>query len=164
MLHNLKQLNSQNLSKEEKYATATQSIRAVCHGESSMIANLANTSAILKEIFNWHWIGFYIVADNELVLGPFQGPVACTRIAYDRGVCGTSWKTQNTIVVGNVHEFPGHIACSSLSNSEIVVPIINNDAVLAVLDADSVNFNDFDDTDKLNLEKICSYLAKYFRT
>lgn len=150
------------MSKPQKYEEAFKSIIGIYEGEKNLIANLANTAAILKEIFNWHWVGFYLVDGNELILGPFQGPVACTRIAFGKGVCGTAWQGKKTVVVDNVHLFPGHIACSSLSNSEIVVCVFKNESVVAVLDVDSENFCDFDETDKLNLEKICSSLAKYF--
>ena len=141
MSHNLNQLNFENSDKKEKYTGVIRAIEAVCEGENDLIANLANTAAILKEIFNWHWIGFYLVKEGELVLGPFQGPIACTRIAYGKGVCGKAWQDKISIVVADVHKFPGHIACSALSNSEIVVPIIKNEEVVAVLDADSIIFS-----------------------
>jgi GAF domain-containing protein len=140
--------------KSEKYSALLPQIQALIEKEPDLTANLANICAALKATFNWWWIGFYIVKDNQLVLGPFQGPVACTRIDFGKGVCGTAWQQHKTIIVPNVHLFPGHIACSALSNSEIVVPIIKNNAVMAVLDIDSEQFNTFDETDKLYLEKL----------
>jgi L-methionine (R)-S-oxide reductase len=149
-------------SKSEKYKLCLQQITALCEGESNRTANLANTAALLKEYFNWFWIGFYLVSEDELVLGPFQGPVACTRIAYGRGVCGTAWSNKNTIVVENVDLFPGHIACSASSKSEIVVPIIREGNVVAVIDADSEWLAHFDQADKAGLEAIAQYLATVF--
>ncbi|MBS1744315.1 MAG: GAF domain-containing protein [Bacteroidetes bacterium] len=146
-------------SKEERYQALLPQIKALIEGEPDTIANLANISAALKEQFNWLWIGFYLVKNNELVLGPFQGPVACTRIKKGRGVCGTAWEKAATLVVPDVEKFPGHIACSSLSRSEIVLPVIHNEEVVAVLDVDSVLLNDFDDTDKKYLEEIISWIA-----
>jgi L-methionine (R)-S-oxide reductase len=148
-------------SKAEIYQSLIPQIKALLHGEPDLIANLANVTAALKEQFNWLWVGFYLVKpfgsakdDKELVLGPFQGPVACTRIKKGRGVCGASWQQAATLVVPDVEKFPGHIACSSLSKSEIVVPVIKNNEVIAVLDADSELLNQFDETDKKYLEKI----------
>lgn len=146
-------------SKEERYQALLPQIKALIEGEPDTIANLANISAALKEQFNWLWIGFYLVKNNELVLGPFQGPVACTRIKKGRGVCGTAWEKAATLVVPDVEKFPGHIACSSLSRSEIVLPVMHNEEVVAVLDVDSVLLNDFDDTDKKYLEEIISWIA-----
>ncbi len=123
-----------------------------------MIAKMANVSAALHETFGFWWTGFYRVENDELVLGPFQGPIACTRIKYGRGVCGTSWQRGETVIVPNVHEFPGHIACSSASNSEIVVPLIRDNKVIAVLDIDSTEFGTFDETDKAYLEQIVGLL------
>ena len=127
-------------------------------GEPDLVANLANIAAALKEQFGWFWVGFYIVKDRELVVGPFQGPVACTRIRKGRGVCGTAWEKAQTIIVPNVEKFPGHIACSSLSKSEIVVPIIRNKHVVALLDADSNACDDFDTTDQQFLEAIVNLI------
>ena len=127
-------------------------------GEPDLVANLANIAAALKEQFGWFWVGFYIVKDSELVVGPFQGPVACTRIRKGRGVCGTAWEKAATIIVPDVEKFPGHIACSSLSKSEIVVPIIRNKHVVAVLDADSNACDDFDTTDQQFLEAIVNLI------
>ena len=123
-----------------------------------MIAKMANVSAALHETFGFWWTGFYRVENDELVLGPFQGPIACTRIKYGRGVCWTSWQREETVIVPNVHEFPGHIACSSASNSEIVVPLIRDNKVIAVLDIDSTEFGTFDETDKAYLEQIVGLL------
>jgi len=141
-------------TKEEQYESLLPQVKALLEGEPDLIANLANVTGALKEQFNWLWIGFYLVKDDELVLGPFQGPVACTRIKKGRGVCGTSWAKEETLIVPDVERFPGHIACSSLSRSEIVVPIIRNKKVVAVLDADSIELNQYDTIDKKYLEKI----------
>lgn len=141
-------------SKEDQYTGLLPQIRGLLTGESDLIANLANVAAALKVQFEWLWVGFYIVKQNELVLGPFQGPVACTRIKKGRGVCGTSWRLAKTLIVADVEKFPGHIACSSLSKSEIVVPVIRNNEVVAVLDLDSENYDSFDKTDQYFLEKI----------
>ena len=141
-------------TKDEQYQSLLPQIKGLLEGETDLIANLANISAALKEQFNWLWIGFYLVKDNELVLGPFQGPVACTRIKKGRGVCGRSWAERKTLIVPDVAKFPGHIACSSLSRSEIVVPIVRQNNVVAVLDADSEQLNSFDETDKHFLEQI----------
>jgi len=123
-------------------------------GETDLVANLANVSAALKEQFGWLWVGFYLVKNEVLVLGPFQGPVACTRIQKGRGVCGTSWAQQKTLIVPDVEKFPGHIACSSLSKSEIVIPLVRNNAFVGLLDVDSEQLNAFDQTDQFYLEKI----------
>jgi GAF domain-containing protein len=149
-------------TKEEQYKNILLQIQALVEGEMDIIANMANVAAVLKAQFNWWWIGFYLVKGNELVLAPFQGPVACTRIAKGRGVCGAAWLQQKTMVVDDVHKFPGHIACSAESKSEIVVPIFKNKEVVAVLDADSEYLAHFDETDKRFLEKIVSLF--YFPT
>lgn len=143
-----------NGTKEEQYESLIPQINALIESESDLVANLANIAASLKEQFGWFWVGFYMVKLDELVLGPFQGPVACTRIKLGRGVCGTSWKEAKTIVVDDVEKFPGHIACSSLSRSEIVIPIIRNGQVLGVLDVDSSTLSTFDQTDAEYLQKI----------
>jgi|SRR5205809_2083791 len=143
-------------TKEEQYKSLLTQINGLLEGETDLIANLANVAAALKEQFNWLWVGFYLVKNNELVVGPFQGPVACTRIKKGRGVCGTSWAEAKTIIVADVEKFPGHIACSSLSRSEIVVPVIKNNEVVAVLDADSERLNHYDETDQKYLEAILS--------
>jgi GAF domain-containing protein len=140
--------------KLESYRSLIPQIKALIFGEEDLIANLANVAAALKEQFKWFWVGFYLVKGNELVLGPFQGPVACTRIAYGRGVCGSSWKQGKTLIVPDVEKFPGHIACSSLSKSEIVIPVIRSGTVVGVLDVDSENLDYFDATDKTYLEEI----------
>ena len=145
-------------SKQEQYQSLLPQIRSLVEGEADLIANLANVCAALKTQFNFFWVGFYLVKNEELVLGPFQGPVACTRIAKGRGVCGASWQQQHTIIVDNVEAFPGHIACSSLSKSEIVVPLIYSGEVVAVLDIDSDQLTDFDDSDKKYLEEIVNLI------
>lgn len=145
--------------KAAKYEELLPQIAAVIADETDLIANLANITAMLKEVFDFFWVGFYRVVGEELVLGPFQGPLACTRIAFGKGVCGASAIQQQTIIVPNVHEFPGHIACSSLSNSEIVVPLIVSGKTSLVLDVDSTAFNDFDEVDKYGLEKIVGLLT-----
>ena len=141
-------------TKEEQYQALIPQIKGLLEGEPDLIANLANIAAALKEQFKWLWVGFYLVKNDELVLGPFQGPVACTRIKKGRGVCGTSWKDEATLVVEDVEKFPGHIACSSLSRSEIVVPLFHKNVVVGVLDADSEDLSHFDKTDKKYLEEI----------
>ena len=145
-------------SKEEQYLTLIPQIKGLLSGESNLVANLANTAAALKEQFGWFWVGFYLVDQNELVLGPFQGPVACTRIQKGRGVCGTSWAEAKTLIVPDVEKFPGHIACSSLSKSEIVVPLLKDGVVWGVLDVDSSDYNQFYTTDQQYLESIVSIL------
>lgn len=145
-------------SKEEQYLALIPQIKALIEGETDLVANLANITGALKEQFGWFWVGFYLVKGEQLVLGPFQGPVACTRISKGRGVCGTSWAKAETLIVPDVEKFPGHIACSSLSRSEIVVPLINNGAVWGVLDVDSELLDQFDETDKTHLEKIVSLI------
>ncbi|MCW3078960.1 GAF domain-containing protein [Segetibacter sp.] len=145
-------------SKEEQYQALLPQMRALLTGETDLVANLANVTAALKEQFNWLWVGFYVVKGDELVLGPFQGPVACTRIRKGRGVCGTAWQQVKTLIVPDVEKFPGHIACSSLSKSEIVVPVIKADEVVAVLDVDSEAYNLFDEVDKKYLEEIVTLI------
>lgn len=147
-------------SKEEKYRALLPQLRSLIEGEDDLIANLANVSAALKETFRFFWVGFYRVQGEELVLGPFQGPIACTRIRKGRGVCGTAWAKAETLIVPDVDAFPGHIACSSLSRSEIVVPLIrrNEHEVWGVLDVDSENLNSFDEIDARFLEEVCSWL------
>src|ERR1700753_2349726 len=136
-----------SVDKAEQYQSLIPQIEALITGEPDMVANLANICAALKEQFKWFWVGFYLVKDNELVLGPFQGPVACTRIAYGKGVCGAAWQEQKTLIVPDVDAFPGHIACSSLSKSEIVVPVFSGHEVVAVLDVDSEELDQFDQGD-----------------
>ena len=140
--------------KAEQYQSLIPQIEALLYGEPDLVANLANICAALKEQFKWFWVGFYLVKNDELVLGPFQGPVACTRIGLGKGVCGAAWLQQKTLVVADVEQFPGHIACSSLSKSEIVIPLFKNDKVVAVLDVDSEELDQFDETDAHYLEAI----------
>lgn len=149
------------MNKADKYTTIFQTIQSVVEGESDMVANMANVAALLHEEFGFWWTGFYRVdqESDQLVLGPFQGPVACTRIPFGKGVCGTAWERSETVIVPDVHQFPGHIACSSASNSEIVVPVFQGKKVIAVLDIDSTEFNTFDQTDKEWLEKIVSLIG-----
>ena len=137
-----------------QYQSLIPQIKSLLEGETDVVANMANVCAALKEQFGWFWVGFYLVKQDELVLGPFQGPVACTRIQKGRGVCGTSWAQEKTLIVPNVEEFPGHIACSNLSKSEIVIPIIKNGEVIGVFDVDSEFLNQFDEVDQKALEKI----------
>ena len=155
-------------TKTEQYESLIPQIKGLLEGEPDVIANLANIAGALKEQFNWLWTGFYLVkpafaktsADKELVLGPFQGPIACTRIRKGKGVCGTSWEKSKTLIVPDVQKFPGHIACSSLSRSEIVVPFFFNGEVAGVLDVDSTELNYFDANDKVYLEQIVSLIAQ----
>ncbi len=156
-------------SKAKQYQSLIPQIRAVLEGEPDLVANMANVVAALKEQFGWFWVGFYLVKpsaittaegeDFELVLGPFQGPVACTRIKKGRGVCGNSWAQAKTLIVPDVEKFPGHIACSSLSRSEIVIPLIHNGEVVAVLDVDSDEYDQFDTTDQQYLEEIVELIS-----
>ena len=145
---------AQSADKKSKYETLVPQIKALTEGETDLIANLANVCAALKQTFDFFWVGFYLVRQEQLVLGPFQGPLACTRIEYGKGVCGASWKTAQTILVPDVDQFPGHIACSSASKSEIVVPGILQGKVFLVLDVDSDKLNDFDHEDARGLEAI----------
>lgn len=145
-------------TKAEKYEAILPQIHALIADEPDLYANLSNISAALKEAFGFFWVGFYLVKGDQLVLGPFQGPIACTRISKGRGVCGTSWNEGKTILVPNVDEFPGHIACSSASKSEIVIPVFKGDTVAMVLDVDSDELDDFDSTDQEHLEKLMKML------
>jgi len=142
------------MTKEEKYQSLLPQIQELTKNEPDVTANLANIAAALKQTFGFFWVGFYIVKENELVLGPFQGPIACTRISFGKGVCGTAWKERQTIIVPDVEQFPGHIACSSESKSEIVVPLFENGEVVGVLDIDSDRLNEFDEVDAEYLGKI----------
>jgi GAF domain-containing protein len=142
------------MTKQEKYQTLLPQIQELVRNERDLIANLANITAELKQVFGFFWTGFYLVRENELVLGPFQGPIACTRIAFGKGVCGTAWKERRTIIVPDVEQFHGHIACNSESKSEIVVPLFSNSEIIGVLDIDSDQLNTFDETDAVYLEKI----------
>jgi GAF domain-containing protein len=149
---------SKGLTKKEKYEALYPQLEALLSAETDIVANMANFAAALKEIFDFFWVGFYVVKNDELILAPFQGPVACTRIRFGKGVCGTSWARKQTIVVPDVEQFPGHIACSSLSRSEIVVPVIKDDKVVAVLDVDSNELSAFDNDDAKYLEEIVRLL------
>lgn len=146
-------------TKEEQYQSLIPQIKGLIIGEEDLVANLANIAAALKQQFDWLWVGFYLVKKDELVLGPFQGPVACTRIKKGRGVCGKSWELASTLIVPDVEKFEGHIACSSLSKSEIVLPLFNKETVVGVLDIDSIELNTFDSTDQQYLEQIVSLLS-----
>jgi GAF domain-containing protein len=146
-------------NKAEQYQSLIPQIEALVQGEHDAIANMANVCAALKQQFNWFWVGFYLVKNGALVLGPFQGPVACTRIGLGKGVCGAAWQQQKVLVVPNVEEFPGHIACSSLSQSEIVLPIFKDEEVVGVLDVDSEYLNHFDDIDALYLQQILQLIS-----
>lgn len=148
-----------NGTKESQYSSLLPQVSALLSGESDMIANMANVSAALKEQFGFFWVGFYLVRGEELVLGPFQGPVACTRIKKGKGVCGTAWNNAESLIVPDVDAFPGHIACSSLSRSEIVVPLFKDNQVFAVLDVDSELLDAFDDTDRKYLEELVALLT-----
>ncbi len=145
-------------SKEQQYQSLIPQVKGLLTGETDLVANMANVAAALKEQFQWFWVGFYVVKNGELVLAPFQGPVACTRIQEGRGVCGTAWLRAETLIVADVAKFPGHIACNSLSKSEIVVPVKRNGQVVAVLDVDSEAYHFFDDTDKKYLEEIVAFI------
>lgn len=147
-------------SREEKYHALLPQIESLVAGEADLIANLANTAAAIKEVFDFHWVGFYRNVNGELILGPFQGPVACTRIPAGKGVCGRSVQEKRTIIVPDVEAFPGHIACSSLSKSEIVVPLLYGGEVKLVLDIDSIHLSDFTDIDREQLERIVGILKK----
>lgn len=150
------------LSKADQYRQLLPQLTALTTGEPDLVANLANTAAALRQAFGFFWVGFYLVKDDELVLGPFQGPIACTRIRHGKGVCGSSWAQAATLLVPDVEQFPGHIACSSASKSEIVVPLIQNGRVVAVLDVDSDQLNDFDTTDQQFLEQLAQLAASWF--
>ena len=149
-------------SKTERYASLLPQIKGLMEGETDLVANLANVAAALKEQFGWLWVGFYLVKGDQLVVGPFQGPVACTRIRKGKGVCGTSWERAETLIVPDVEAFPGHIACSSLSRSEIVVPVFHQGEVAGVLDVDSEQLHAFDEEDRRWLEEVTQLLAEQF--
>lgn len=155
---------SQSTDKATRYQELIPQVEALTSGEPDLIANLSNIAAALRQSMNFFWVGFYIVKNNagsqELVLGPFQGPIACTRIGFGKGVCGASWKEKKTIIVPNVDEFPGHIACSSDSKSEIVLPAFKNNEVALILDVDSDTLNDFNDTDAQYLQQVMSLIEK----
>ena len=149
---------TQSTDKQEQYQSLIPQIEALLYGEHDLIANQANICAALKEQFKWFWVGFYMAKGGELVLAPFQGPVACTRIAKGKGVCGAAWEQGKTLIVPDVDAFPGHIACSSLSRSEIVIPVYHNDQIIGVLDVDSEELDQFDETDAKYLEQIVKLL------
>jgi L-methionine (R)-S-oxide reductase len=151
---------STSTNKKEKYQTLLSQLEGLVAGEPDLIANLSNVTAALKQTMDFFWVGFYMVKGDQLVLGPFQGPIACTRINFGKGVCGTSWKEKKTIIVPNVDEFPGHIACSSASKSEIVLPAMKEDKVFLVLDVDSDKLDDFDEIDQQSLEKVMRLIEK----
>ena len=156
---------SKTASREQLYSEITPQIESLIAGERDLVANLANSAAALKEAFGFFWVGFYIAKDGELVLGPFQGPVACTRIAFDKGVCGHAYRRRQTVVVPDVNEFPGHVACSSASKSEIVVPIFgDDDSVFGVLDVDSDQLDDFSAVDQEGLENIVKVIERSIRS
>ncbi|MFN4124000.1 MAG: GAF domain-containing protein [Flavobacteriales bacterium] len=156
-------LFDKNQTKAAIYTQLVEQIEALIAPDHDLVASLANISALLKEVFQFHWVGFYRVQDKELVLGPFQGPLACVKIGYGKGVCGTAWQNGATIIVPDVHQFPGHIACSSLSNSEIVVPVMDKKGeVQLVLDVDSEHFTAFDNDDQNGLEAIAALITKYY--
>jgi L-methionine (R)-S-oxide reductase len=159
---------STSTDKQERYATLIPQIQSLIEGESDVIANLSNIAAALRQTMGFFWVGFYLVKNNaapaerqELVLGPFQGPIACTRIQFGKGVCGASWKEKKVMLVPDVEKFPGHIACSSASQSEIVLPAFKNGEVALVLDVDSDKLNDFDETDRQALEKLMRIIEKF---
>ena len=155
---------TRNMDKIEKYKLLTEQIRSLIEGETDSVAVMANVCAAIHEAMGFWWTGFYRVKENELVLGPFQGPVACMHISFGKGVCGTAWKEERTIIVPDVEQFPGHIACSSLSRSEIVVPVFSKGGeVVAVLDIDSKELATFDDIDQQNLEEICRMLSPFIK-
>jgi GAF domain-containing protein len=162
VLRMAEELNIANGTREERYKELIPQIRALISGESNLIANLANICAALKETFGFLWVGFYLVEHDDLVLGPFQGPIACTRISLGKGVCGTCWETEESIIVDNVDAFPGHIACSSASKSEIVVPIKKYGDVIGVLDVDSDQLNDFSTIDQKYLEELMTCVSDCF--
>lgn len=149
------------MDKLELYEELLPQVNALLNEETDLIANLGNISAAIHYTFNFHWTGFYLVRNNELVLGPFQGPVACTRIGFGKGVCGTAWKSEEVQIVADVNQFEGHIACSPYSKSEIVIPLVNNNEVWGVFDIDSSEFNTFDETDMKYLTLICNLINKH---
>ncbi len=150
-----------NANREEQYKNLLPQVKSLVEGETDAVANMANMVAAIKEAFSFLWVGFYLVKNGELVLGPFQGPVACTRIKLGKGVCGAAWEQRKTLIVPDVNAFPGHIACSSRSLSEIVIPIIKNGEVIGVLDVDSELLNDFNEVDKLYLEQMLELINSY---
>lgn len=155
------QLFFRSTDKLSRYAELRPQLEALIGSETDAVANMANFCAALKAAFGWFWIGFYVVREEQLVLGPFQGPIACTRIQYGKGVCGTAWAEQKSQLVADVEAFPGHIACSALSKSELVVPVFKDQKVWGVLDIDSTTLADFDQTDQVEIEKLMTWFAGY---
>jgi GAF domain-containing protein len=155
---------SKTAARDQVYREILPQIESLVAGETDLIANLANVAAVLKEAFGFLWVGFYLTRDDQLVLGPFQGPLACTRISFDQGVCGHAYSTKQTVIVPNVGEFPGHIACSSDARSEIVVPIKTSNGIFAVLDVDSNKLNDFTETDRLGLEAVTGVIERFIQS
>jgi GAF domain-containing protein len=160
-MENTPNMSYSGLSIPQKYEYLHSFWNGIADDQVDWVANMSNAAALMKEIFNWWWVGFYRVQNNKLILGPFQGPTACTKIEFGKGVCGSCWKSESTIVVPNVHEFEGHIACSSISNSEIVVPIFKDNKIWGVLDVDSEHLNNFNEIDKIELEKFCLSISAY---
>jgi GAF domain-containing protein len=158
----MEKLQISSTERSDMYGQLLPQLKALMDGESSLVANLANTAAALRQTFRFFWVGFYLVDGNELVLGPFQGDIACTRIKYGKGVCGKAWERKETIIVPDVEQFPGHIACSALSKSEIVVPIMKGDRIVAVLDVDSNMLDDFTEADEAGLNEIAVLLSAKF--
>lgn len=158
----MEKLQISSTERSDMYDQLLPQLKALMDGESSLVANLANTAAALRQTFRFFWVGFYLVDGNELVLGPFQGDIACTRIKYGKGVCGKAWERKETIIVPDVEQFPGHIACSALSKSEIVVPIMKGDRIVAVLDVDSNMLDDFTEADEAGLNEIAVLLSAKF--
>lgn len=152
---------SVSTEKKDRYEVLVPQIASLVDGEKDVVANLSNIAAALRQTMEFFWVGFYLVKDKQLVLGPFQGPIACTRIDFGKGVCGTSWKERRTVLVPDVDEFPGHIACSSASKSEVVLPAFKNEEVALVLDVDSDKLNDFDEIDVLYLEKVMRIVESF---
>lgn len=158
----MEKLQISSTERSDMYGQLLPQLKALMDGESSLVANLANTAAALRQTFRFFWVGFYLVDGNELVLGPFQGDIACTRIKYGKGVCGKAWERKETIIVPDVEQFPGHIACSALSKSEIVVPVMKGDRIVAVLDVDSNMLDDFTEADEAGLNEIAVLLSAKF--
>jgi len=160
-MENTPNMSYSGLPIPQKYEYLHSFWNGIADDQVDWVANMSNAAALMKEIFNWWWVGFYRVQNNKLILGPFQGPTACTKIDFGKGVCGNCWKSESTIVVPNVHEFEGHISCSSISNSEIVVPIFKDNKIWGVLDLDSEHLNNFNEIDKIELEKFCLSISAY---
>jgi len=160
-MENIPNVTYLDLSLPQKYDHLHTCWNGIADDQVDWVANLSNAAALMKEIFNWWWVGFYRVQNDKLILGPFQGPSACTKIDFGKGVCGSCWKNESTIVVADVHEFEGHIACSSISNSEIVIPIFKDNKIWGILDVDSEYLNHFNEIDKIELEKFCLSISAF---